>query len=165
MPVVNFVTLLLVIVGVGDLKPTPIPKTDPMGRPLGFWHADEVLQVDPRSQGRGASIGAEKMSEEGSDPAAVGLGATPGSEHLSALRETYLKLLASEQGFGYHRLRDAEAFSRAWRDKSLARPVTVRGDARLLLAGLAFALLLVPSAMALWRSRPRAWVRSGLRSH
>ncbi len=152
------------IVGVGDLKPTPIPKTDPMGRPLGFWNADEVLQVDPRSQGRGASVGAEKMTEEGSEPAAVGLGATPGSEHLSALRETYLKLLASEQGFGYHRLREAEAFSRAWRDKSLARPVTVRGDARLLLAGLAFALLLVPSATALWPRRPAAPDRSAARS-
>ena len=97
--------------------------------------------------------------------------ASPSSETLSDLADCaypaarLLKLLASEQGFGYHRLRDAEAFSRAWRDKSLARPVTVRGDARLLLAGLAFALLLVPSAMALWRSRPRAWVRSGLRSH
>jgi len=139
------------IVGVGDLKPTPIPKTDPMGRPLGFWNADEVQQVDPRSQGRGASVGAEKMVEDGSEPAAVGLGATPGSEHLSALRETYLKLLAGEQGFGYHRLREVEAFSAAWRDKSLARPVTVQGDARLLLAGLAFVLLLMPCALALWR--------------
>src|SRR5207253_861479 len=25
------------IVGVGDLRPSPIPKTDPEGQPLGFW--------------------------------------------------------------------------------------------------------------------------------
>jgi mxaL protein len=96
-------------------------------------------------------VGAEKMAEEDSEPAQVGLGATPGTEHLSALRETYLKLLAGEQGFGYHRLREAGAFSAALRDKSLARPVTVHGDARLLLAGLAFVLLLTPYALALWR--------------
>lgn len=142
------------IVGVGESKPSPIPKLDPIGRPLGFWAADEVAQVDPRSLGRGASVGQETMTEEGSAPPTAGLGATPGSEHLSGLREPYLRLLAGENGMGYHRLRDAAGLSRALRDPALARPVPVRGDLRLPLAALAFALLLAPHALA-WGRRWR----------
>lgn len=140
-----------VLVGVGELKPSPIPKLDPLGRRLGFWAADEVAQTDLRSQGRGASVGAEAMTEEGSDPAAVGMGATPGTEHLSGLHEPYLKLLAAENGLAYHRLRDARGLSRAWRDEALARPVPVQGDLRLPLAALAALLLLAPHAVALLR--------------
>lgn len=147
------------LVGVGETQPSPIPKLDPLGRRLGFWAADEVAQEDLRSQGRGASLGAETMSEEGSGPAAVGLGATPGSEHLSALRETYLKLLAAETGLAYHRLRDAPGLSRAWRDAALARPVPVRGDLRLPLAAAAALLLIAPHLAGLarrWRRPAQA---------
>jgi mxaL protein len=56
------------IVGVGGDTPRPIPKTDPSGLPLGEWGADEVLQVDPRSLGRGGSVAGEQMVEpEGPD--------------------------------------------------------------------------------------------------
>ncbi len=144
-----------VIVGVGEGKPSPIPKLDPIGRPLGFWAADEVAQVDPRSLGRGASVGQETMAEEGSEAPTAGLGATPGSEHLSGLREPYLRLLAAENGLAYHRLRDAKGLSRALRDSALARPVPVRGDLRLPLAALAFVLLLAPHALG-WYRRLRA---------
>lgn len=147
-----------VVVGVGEAKPSPIPKLDPLGRRLGFWSADEVAQTDLRSQGRGASVGAEAMAEEGSDPAAAGLGATPGSEHLSGLREPYLKLLAGENGLAYHRLRDAQGLSRAWRDAALAHPVPVQGDLRLPLAALAALLLLVPHLRTL-AQRGRAALR------
>lgn len=145
--------VLGVVVGVGEIKPSPIPKLDPLGRRLGFWSADEVAQADPRSQGRGASVGAEAMTEEGSGPPAAGLGATPGTEHLSGLREPYLKLLASENGLAYHRLRDPHDLSRAWRDAALARPVQVQGDLRLPLAALAALLLLAPHAIRLARRR------------
>lgn len=142
-----------VIVGVGQARPSPIPKLDPLGRPLGFWGADEVAQVDLRSQGRGASVGQEQMVEEGSEPAAAGLGATPGSEHLSGLREPYLRLLAQENGFAFHKLRSAAALSKALRDEALSRPVRVSGDVRVLLAALAFGLLLGPHLTALWGAR------------
>jgi len=135
------------IVGVGDLKPAPIPKTDPLGRPLGFWGADEVAQVDPRSQGRGASVGGENMAEDADVPRPVaGLGATPGSEHLSSLREAYLQLLAAENGFAYQRLRTPQALVDALQAPALARPVSVRADARPALAALAFVFLLLPFA-------------------
>lgn len=140
-----------IIVGVGDTRPVPIPKVDPSGRPLGVWNADEVLQTDPRSQGRGASVGGEAMVEQDPVPAEVGLGATPGAEHLSSLREPYLRLLASEGGFAYHRLRGTEDLLQALRDPALARPVTVRADARAALAALALLLLLVPLLAPLLR--------------
>lgn len=132
------------IVGVGDLRPSPIPKSDPQGRPLGVWNADEVMQVDPRSQGRGASVGGETMVDDAGVPVAAGLGATPGAEHLSGLRDTYLRLLASENGFGYLRLRQNDELAAALREPALARPVSIRADARIALAAAAFALLLWP---------------------
>ena len=102
--------------------------------------------------------------EEGGGADAAGLGATPGSEHLSGLREPYLRLLAQENGFAFHKLRSAAALSKALRDEALSRPVRVSGDARVLLAALAFGLLLVPYLTALWaarRSRRAATAASG----
>jgi mxaL protein len=145
------------IVGVGQAQPSPIPKTDPQGRPLGYWRADEVLQTDPRSLGRGGSVGGERMVDEPGTPAAAGLGATPGSEHLSGLRDSYLRLLASEHGWAYLPLQGRQGpqqLATALRSPSLARPVPMHTDGRVGLAALAFALLLTPYAAALWR---RAW--------
>lgn len=142
-----------VLVGVGALKPAPIPKLDPRGRPLGTWAADEVLQVDPRSQGRGGSVSGETMADDTvGGIGAAALGATPGSEHLSSLREAYLKLLAGENGLAYARLTSPQALRAAMTAPAFERPVTVAFDLRLVLAALAFALLLWPYAAA-WRRR------------
>jgi len=134
------------IVGVGDLRASPIPKTDPQGRPLGFWRADEVMQTDPRSQGRGASITGETLADDRAHDVAPSLGATPGSEHLSALREPYLRLLAGEQGLAFLRLESPQGLAAAMTSDALARPVPVRTDARFALAGLALCLLLARHA-------------------
>lgn len=144
------------IVGAGGIDPLPIPKTDPAGRPLGFWRADEVMQSDPRSQGRGGSVAGEhlaegKSSDEPVDPALVG---PRGTEHLSSVREGYLKLLASETGLSYHHLQDIEALRGALMSESLARETPSRLDLRFAFAGLAFAgllmgYLLVPARRAL----------------
>jgi mxaL protein len=137
------------IVGVGGMTPAPIPKTDPLGRAIGIWGADEVAQVDPRTLGRGASVAAEKMIEDDSASAEVARGA----EHLSSLREPYLQLLAADSGFAYHRLRDAASLSAALQAAALARPLAVRGDIRPALTALALLLLLVPHALAAWSRR------------
>ena len=139
------------IVGVGDLVPSPIPKTDPEGRPLGFWRADEVLQTDPRSQGRNASAGLEPLVDDRAGDAAPALGAMPGTEHLSALREGYLRLLAGEQGMAFHRLESAQGLAAAMSARPLARPTPVRVDLSFALAGLAFCLLLARCAQPLLR--------------
>ncbi len=138
------------IVGVGGAVPQAIPKTDSLGRPLGLWAGNEVLQTDPRSQGRGASVGGEALVDDAAadPPNAVGLGATPGAEHLSSLREPYLQLLARENGLAYHRLQQPEALATALGAPALAQPVGVPLPGRSLLGVLALALLL-------WRAARR----------
>jgi mxaL protein len=129
-----------VIVGVGGLRPSPIPKSDPAGRPLGFWQADEVAQSDLYSSGRGASVSGERMTEDGAAAASPALGATPGSEHLSALREPYLRLLGREQGLAFVRLESPEALAATLTAPALAKPTQVRADGRIGFAWLAHRL-------------------------
>lgn len=74
------------VVGVGNLKPMPIPKTGPTGAPLGFWGADEVLQVDPRTAGRGGSVGSEKMVEDPDAPVVALPVPPPGGASVFAAR-------------------------------------------------------------------------------
>ncbi len=139
------------IVGVGELLPSPIPKTDPQGLPLGFWRADEVMQTDPRSQGRGGSVAGETMLDDRAQMNVPPLGASPGSEHLSSLREAYLRLLAREQGLAFVRLQSPQGLAQALMAPALAKPVRARFDARFALAGLALCLLLARHAPALSR--------------
>jgi mxaL protein len=145
------------LVGVGQAVPSPIPKHDPQGRRLGFWGADEVLQDDPRSKGRGASVGGEKMADDTQAAAGPALGATPGVEHLSGLREPYLRLLASEQGLGFLRLQAPGALAAALTSPELAKPVKVQADLRPALALLALLLLLARHAGVVW-ARLRGWL-------
>jgi mxaL protein len=128
-----------VIVGVGALKPSPIPKTDALGRPLGFWGADDVAQTNPHLPNRDLN-GRDEVP-------AASLGATRGSEHLSSLREGYLRLLASENGLAFVRLRGDEV-SAALRSPALSRPVKTAVDLRTGLVALALVLLL-------WQWLPR----------
>jgi mxaL protein len=142
-----------VVVGVGALRPSPIPKSDALGRPLGWWGADEVQQTDPRSQGRSGSVSGERLADEAEAAPAAALGAMPGSEHLSSLREAYLRLLAAENGLAYHRLRSAEELAAALRAPALVRPVQAPLDLRPALAALALGLLLLAWWPATWRRR------------
>jgi mxaL protein len=140
-----------VIVGIGGSRPAPIPKIDPQGQPLGFWRADEVMQTDPRSQGRGGSIGGELLTDDRAGTAAPALGATPGSEHLSSLREGYLRLLAGEQGLAQAQPSSPDALAAALTSPALAKPVPARVELRFALAALALALLLARHGAPLWR--------------
>ena len=150
------------IVGVGDLRPSPIPKTDPSGRPLGFWQADEVAQTDLYGNGRGASVRGERMTEDAVAMPSPALGATPGSEHLSALREPYLRLLGGERGLAFVRLESSEALASALTAPALAKPTQVRADGRIVFAWLGFGLLLARYAGPLMRWRGTAPVRGVL---
>jgi mxaL protein len=142
------------IVGVGGLTPQPIPKTDPEGRPLGFWGADEVQQTDPYSRGRGGSVGGEAMVDGPDTATPSALPTAPaGSEHLSSLREAYLRLLAGETGLRFLRLQQTSDLGTAMTASDLARPVPARLDLRPALGLLALLLLVlrhVPTLPA-WR--------------
>lgn len=153
------------LVGVGDLRPSPIPKTDANGRPLGYWRADEVAQTDMYSRGRGTSVEGERMADDSAPPAAPALGATPGSEHLSAMRESYLRLLSRERGLGFLALESADEFTAALTAPALAKPTRVQADGRLPFAVLALLLLLARYTPALrsWAGVPRAEPRKPIR--
>jgi len=80
------------LIGVGGYIPRPIPRTDADGRPMGFWQADEVVQRDPRlSERRGVSS----------------------HEHLSEVRESYLRKLAREVDFEYLHLGGLDSIRQA----------------------------------------------------
>lgn len=96
------------VVGVGGALPVPIPKRDPEGRALGYWNADEVMQIDPYSLPRTAG-GSDLLVESGSATEAdLRAAGTPGTEHLSSLRSDYLRLLAGETGATYRSMEKPE---------------------------------------------------------
>jgi mxaL protein len=78
------------LIGVGGYAPRPIPRTDADGRPMGYWHADEVVQRDPQTSG-----------------------GVPSHEQLSEVREPYLRRLAHEVGFEYLHLSNFESIREA----------------------------------------------------
>ncbi len=89
------------LVGVGGDQLSPIPKSDPDGNALGYWRADEVAQIDLYSQGRASSVAGEKMADADNP---VSSDSKARTEHLSSLKEGYLRRLAGETGLGYVRL-------------------------------------------------------------
>jgi mxaL protein len=143
------------IVGVGGLQPSPIPRTDPLGRPIGYWGAGDVLQTDVRSLGLGNAAPPDRAGDDAAGVLATG--ATPGSEHLSSLREGYLRALAADRGLQYVRLDDAATLARALTAPALARPVPTPVDLRPALGVLAALLLLLRHASALRALVARRW--------
>ena len=144
------------IVGVGGDRMVPIPKIDPVGRRVGFWEASDVPQIDPRSIGRQGSVANETMAGDAEDPAAaVMVGATPGTEHMSSLREGYLRLLADENGLHYHRLQDRASLLKAITDPELAILREAPADMRPWLGGLALVMLLLGGGLL----APASWGR------
>jgi mxaL protein len=100
------------VLGVGGDAQSPIPKHAPDGKPLGLWDAGEVAQVNPYAKNYLDDGTHDSNKKDGSDgavstqrSAASDLQATPGTEHLSSVRERYLKLLARETGLAYARAR------------------------------------------------------------
>ena len=131
------------LVGVGGLKPLPIPKIDPDGLSAGYWSADEVAQTDPYSRGRAGSLAHEPMTETGPPGEPLPQDQPRGEEELSALHERYLQLLARETGLRYRRLVDPASLLAALEDPSLARHVTAPTEMRWIPAALALGILVV----------------------
>jgi len=118
------------IIGVGGDAPRPIPRTDDEGQRVGFWRAQDVVQIDSAAPGAAAS-----------------------AEQLSSLHETHLRTLARQIGFDYRRLDASDTVLQAITDPRLARRVAVPTDLSWLPAALALVILLL-------RLRPdRSWRR------
>ena len=136
------------IVGVGGDTPSPIPKLDANNKLLGYWGANEVLQVDVYSLGRNSSSTAESLV--GVDTADVAERIKQGSEHLSYLHEGYLRQLASETALGYFRLHSLDDWIAQLSRTELAEWREVPSRIDHWLAGLALVLLSLETLLA-WR--------------
>ena len=130
------------IAGIGGSTPAPIPRFDQYGEPDGVWAADQVLQVDTFSLGRsGTSVDETMAGIEGNDDLSDRIAA--GTEHLSSLKEGYLKQLAVETALGYYRIDTADDFADRLIDPALGRSQKVLTDMRWLPGALALLLLLI----------------------
>ncbi len=88
------------IVGIGADLPVPIPKYSYENNFVGFWSANEVLQVDTYSLGRSAS----DESLVGVDAGNIDERVAQGTEHLSSIKQVHLKELSRNLGLEYFRL-------------------------------------------------------------
>jgi mxaL protein len=86
------------IVGAGGDTPQRIPRSDAEGHRLGYWNANDVIQL---------------VSPDGRH--------IIGAEQLSELREPHLKALATRVGFAYTRLAGPDSITAAMRDARYAR--------------------------------------------
>jgi mxaL protein len=127
------------LIGVGGDQPANIPKTDANGNRVGFWRADEVIQV-PTEPGKPNTAESH--------------------EELSELRGHYLSSVAERIGFGYHRLLDAESLTSAMRDPVLTHREPAPTDLKWCPALLALLLLTWRFFPPLRRTRRSLAVRS-----
>jgi mxaL protein len=116
------------LIGVGGYTPRPIPRTDTDGRPIGYWHADEVVQGD-----NGSAKGARNVSHE----------------HLSDVREPYLRKLAREVGFEYLHLRSFDSIREAMLSSRFAERRPAPADFAWLAASAALLVLIARFGRAL----------------
>lgn len=126
------------VVGVGGDGLSQIPKYSTEGKLLGYWQADEIDQVDVFSTGRDGT-GEALVSSNGTPLTTL---KTSGQEHLSSLRETWLKQLADDAGFRYVRMQTPVQTARFLSSETFAGSKTEVADARWLL-GIASLLLTV----------------------
>ncbi|MGF6415313.1 mxaL protein [Paraburkholderia sp. MM5482-R2] len=123
------------LIGVGGDQPAAIPKTDANGNRIGYWQADDVIQLPTP----GAGVEAQTHEE------------------LSELRGEYLASVAGQTGLDYRRLLNVTSFGDALLDARFARREPVPTDLRWCPALLALLLLVarfMPDAVLAW---PRAW--------
>jgi mxaL protein len=131
------------IVGVGGYRLSPIPKFNDDGREIGFYGVDDV----PHENRHGLPpAGAEQR--EGYDARNAPFGATmaAGVEHLSSVREPYLRALAGKTGLSYAHLDADGRLARAYETAATPRQREAMLDLRPFFGASAGALLLAAFA-------------------
>lgn len=122
------------IVGVGGDKLRPIPRYDTNGKKDGYWHKEDVEQYDRFT----------KAIQEGRSM--TGVNENPnytGKEHMSSLKEDYLKTMASEAVFDYVRLKDNNRLADMLTDGDLGTTKNSEQDIRPHLLTLALLLFIL----------------------
>jgi hypothetical protein len=128
------------IIGIGGMMPVPIPRFNRDGKTLGYWKAEEVLQVDTFSFGRGATLNNEPMA--GIAHSDITSRIKTGTEHLSSLRELYLKQLADETRLAYHRLESPEGLTELLKAPRFAEQEVGDADVRWVFALISLLIIL-----------------------
>jgi mxaL protein len=144
------------IVGVGGYELSPIPKFDDRGREIGFIGVDEV----PHESRFGLPpAGAEQRAGYNARNAPFGAVAAVGVEHLSSVKEDYLRGLADKTGLAYTHLDKASDLLSAYRDAATARARSAALDLRPILGvatAISFFAAFVTTATAELFARVRA---------
>lgn len=127
------------IVGAGGYALSPIPRYDDRGRERGFYGEADVPQ-----ENRFGPPPADAETREGYNPrnAPFGSAAAQGTEHLSSVREPYLKRLAAATGLAYVHLDGSGDLEGPVRAAATPRPLPGSLDLRPFLGGVALALVL-----------------------
>lgn len=140
-----------VLVGVGGNSPVPIPKFAPDGSQTGYFGAAEVMQIDAFSQGRATGDGSETMVNDAGE--ALPVSTASGTEHLSSLREEYLRGIAAGLALDYRRLASSDDLVEVMTLPGYGREQRGLVDLRWMLALAAFIALLAAFVIGM-RSRP-----------
>ena len=138
------------IVGVGGIAPTPIPKFDDEGREIGVLGPEDVMQ-----ENRSGPPPPDAASRPGYHPkwAPYGSATGTGTQHLSSVKEEHLRLIASLTGLAYTTLDGTNALLRAFEAAAVPHEVVVETDIRAYPAGLALLLLVVVYGLLPLRDR------------
>lgn len=104
------------IVGVGQHNKSKIPKFDEEGKQIGFYTAEDV----PHASRFG--LPADPSKVEGYIPrnGPWGTARVVGTEHLSNVREDYLKKIGKQAKMDYHHLQDDAGLSQALKQEAFA---------------------------------------------
>jgi mxaL protein len=137
------------IVGVGGYGLSPIPRFDDRGRERGFY-----AETDVQQENRFGPPPEDAETREGYNPrnAPFGAAAAHGSEHLSSVREGYLKSLAAATGLAYAHLDGPGDLAAPLSAAATPRPLPGRIDPRPFLG--AASLLLVLGVLLAGRGKP-----------
>lgn len=127
-----------ILMGIGGLTPAPIPKFNAEGGKEGYYREDEVPQ---RSTFGLSEMAPEEVEGYHARNNPFGNPKPGGAEHLSALREDYLRELSQESGLPYRRIDSPEALKRALLEPALATVKPLDIDVRWLPASLALLTL------------------------
>ncbi|HEY2020023.1 MxaL protein [Paraburkholderia sp.] len=145
MPGINAARIKGWLIGVGGDQPAAIPKSDASGNRIGYWQADDVIQVP-------------------TPPGSTAQGDT--HEELSELRGQYLESVAGQTGLAYRRLLSSASLSDALLDLRFAHREPVPTDWRwspALLALLLLAARFMPDAVWAWSRAGRQRIRTVFR--
>jgi len=127
-----------IIIGTGEKGLSRIPKYDEEGNQIGFYTADDV----PHRSTFGQPADPSKIEGYVPRNAPWGNKAEGGTEHLSSVKEKYLKVLAEKSGLKYHHLQSPSALLKALSDEDFAISHIQLTDLSYIPAGLALLLLL-----------------------